>query len=66
MKAEVLRKEFDRCGSLHKLVLHYLHTLIVTLSQSAALISYRRGRIAIRGRSRLEAAACECDRFLRA
>jgi len=36
MKADVLRKEFDRCGPLHKLVLHYLHTLIVALSQSGA------------------------------
>ena len=36
MKADVLRKEFDRCGPLHKLVLHYLHTLIVVLSQSGA------------------------------
>jgi CRP-like cAMP-binding protein len=36
MKADVLRKEFDRCGQLHKLLLHYLHTLIVQLSQSSA------------------------------
>jgi CRP-like cAMP-binding protein len=36
MKADVLRREFDRCGPLHKLVLHYLHTLIVVLSQSGA------------------------------
>jgi CRP-like cAMP-binding protein len=36
MKADVLRKEFDQCGPLHKLVLHYLHTLIVVLSQSGA------------------------------
>jgi CRP-like cAMP-binding protein len=36
MKADVLRKEFDRCGPLHKLILHYLHTLIVVLSQSGA------------------------------
>jgi CRP-like cAMP-binding protein len=36
MKADVLRREFDRCGPLHKLVLHYVHTLIVVLSQSGA------------------------------
>jgi CRP-like cAMP-binding protein len=36
MKADVLRREFDRCGPLHKLVLYYLHTLIVVLSQSGA------------------------------
>lgn len=36
MKADVFRKEFDRCGSLHKVVLHYAHTLIVQLSQSSA------------------------------
>jgi CRP-like cAMP-binding protein len=36
MKADVLRKEFDRCSQLHKLLLHYLHTLIVQLSQSSA------------------------------
>lgn len=36
MKADRLRKEFDLCGALHKLLLHYLHTLIVQLSQSSA------------------------------
>ena len=36
MKADVLRREFERCGPLHKLVLHYVHTLIVALSQSGA------------------------------
>ena len=36
MKADVLRKEFERCGRLHELVLHYVHTLIVYLSQSSA------------------------------
>jgi CRP-like cAMP-binding protein len=36
MKADVLRREFDRCGPLHKLVLYYLHTLIVVLAQSGA------------------------------
>jgi CRP-like cAMP-binding protein len=36
MKATVLRREFDRCGSLHRFVLYYLHTLIVVLSQSSA------------------------------
>lgn len=35
MKAEMFRKEFDRCGSLHKFVLHYVHTLIVQLCQSS-------------------------------
>jgi CRP-like cAMP-binding protein len=36
MKADVFGKEFDRCGSLHKLVLHYTHALIVQLAQSGA------------------------------
>jgi CRP-like cAMP-binding protein len=36
MKADVLRKEFDRCGPLHGLLLHYVHTLIVQLAQSGA------------------------------
>jgi len=36
MKADVLRREFERCGPLHKLMLHYVHTLIVVLSQSGA------------------------------
>ena len=36
MKADVLRKEFDRCGQLHELILHYLHSLIVVLSQAGA------------------------------
>ena len=36
MKADVLRREFERCGPLHELVLHYVHTLIVVLSQSGA------------------------------
>lgn len=36
MKSDVLRNEFDRCGSLHKLVLRYLHTLVVALSQAGA------------------------------
>jgi CRP-like cAMP-binding protein len=36
MKADVLRKEFDRCGALHRLLLHYVHSLIVQLSQSSA------------------------------
>ena len=36
MKAEALRKEFYLCGPLHKLILHYLHTVIVHLSQSSA------------------------------
>jgi CRP-like cAMP-binding protein len=36
MKADVLRKEFYLCGPLHKLILRYLHTLIVFLSQASA------------------------------
>ena len=36
MKADVFRKEFDQCGRLHKLVLQYVHTLIVHLTQSSA------------------------------
>jgi CRP-like cAMP-binding protein len=36
MKAGVLRKEFDRCGPLHELLLYYVHTLIVQLAQSGA------------------------------
>jgi CRP-like cAMP-binding protein len=36
MKADVLLREFDRCGPLHKLVLQYAHTLIMHLAQSAA------------------------------
>ncbi len=36
VKADVLRKEFDRCRQLHDLLLHYLHTLIVQLAQSSA------------------------------
>ena len=31
MKADALRKEFYLCGPLHKLILHYLHTVIVHL-----------------------------------
>jgi CRP-like cAMP-binding protein len=36
MKAQVLRKEFDRCGQLHEVLLHYVHTLTVQLAQSSA------------------------------
>jgi CRP-like cAMP-binding protein len=36
MKADALRKEFDLCGHLHNLLLYYVHTLIVQLSQSSA------------------------------
>ena len=36
MKGTVLRREFDRCASLHQFVLYYLHTLLVALSQSSA------------------------------
>ena len=35
MKADVLRREFDSCGALHKSLLHYVHILIVQLSQSS-------------------------------
>jgi CRP-like cAMP-binding protein len=35
MKADVLQKEFDSCGALHKSLLRYVHTLIVQLSQSS-------------------------------
>src|SRR5574337_304094 len=34
MRAEALRKEFDLCGPLHGALMHYIHTLIVQLSQS--------------------------------
>jgi CRP-like cAMP-binding protein len=36
MRADVLRKEFYLCGPLHKLILHYLHTELVFLSQASA------------------------------
>jgi CRP-like cAMP-binding protein len=36
MKADALRKEFERCGPLHTSMLRYVHTLIVQLSQSSA------------------------------
>ncbi len=36
MKADVLRKEFDRCGAFHTSLLNYVHILIVQLSQSSA------------------------------
>jgi len=36
MKAGALQREFDRCGPLHGLLLHYVHTLIVQLAQSSA------------------------------
>ena len=37
MKSDVLRREFERCGPLHKHVLHYVHTLIVVcLSRAPA------------------------------
>jgi len=36
MKADVLRKEFDRCRRLHELLLQYVHTLIIQLAQSSA------------------------------
>jgi len=36
MKADALRREFDRCQDLHRLLLQYLHSLIVQLAQSGA------------------------------
>jgi len=36
IKADALRKEFDRCRQLHDLLLHYVHALIVQLAQSGA------------------------------
>jgi CRP-like cAMP-binding protein len=36
MKADVLRKEFDRCDRFHELLLHYVHALLVQLAQSSA------------------------------
>src|SRR5260370_24156480 len=36
MKADVLRKEFDRCGVFHTSLLNYVHILLVQLSQSSA------------------------------
>ena len=35
IKADVVRKEFDRCGALHTSLLNYVHILIVQLSQSS-------------------------------
>jgi CRP-like cAMP-binding protein len=35
IKADVIRKEFDRCGALHTSLLNYVHILIVQLSQSS-------------------------------
>jgi CRP-like cAMP-binding protein len=34
MKSEVLREEFDQCGPLHEFLLHYVHVLVIQLSQS--------------------------------
>jgi CRP-like cAMP-binding protein len=36
MEAHLLRAESDQCGPFHDLMHHYLHTLIVELSQSGA------------------------------
>jgi CRP-like cAMP-binding protein len=35
IKADVVRKEFDRCGAFHTSLLNYVHILIVQLSQSS-------------------------------
>jgi Mn-dependent DtxR family transcriptional regulator len=40
-------------------------TLIAGKLQEAGLISYRRGLLVVRDRSRLEEAACECYRTIR-
>ena len=34
MRADRLRRELDLCGPLHRLLMHYVHTVIVELSQS--------------------------------
>jgi CRP-like cAMP-binding protein len=44
MKADVLQKEFDSCGALHKALMHHVHTLIVQLSQSSACIRFHTTR----------------------
>ncbi len=40
IRAEVLRQEFDRGGRLQKLLMHYMHTLLTQISQSAACNRY--------------------------
>ena len=40
IRAEVLRQEFDRGGRLQKLLMHYVHTLLTQISQSAACNRY--------------------------
>lgn len=36
VKTEIIRREFKRGGALHDLLLRYLHTLMMQISQSAA------------------------------
>ncbi|HEX8499733.1 MAG TPA: Crp/Fnr family transcriptional regulator [Pyrinomonadaceae bacterium] len=40
LRADVLRAEFNRKGRLQQLLLHYLHTLLTQVSQSAACNRY--------------------------
>lgn len=40
IRADVLRAEFNRGGRLQKLLMHYMHTLLTQISQSAACNRY--------------------------
>ena len=40
VRAEVLRQEFNRGGRLQKMLMHYMHTLLTQISQSAACNRY--------------------------